>query len=43
MVQRSGDQGEGKLLFVQNNFYYDAFFLKAIGKATKSGLMMRLS
>ncbi|KDQ59682.1 hypothetical protein JAAARDRAFT_33256 [Jaapia argillacea MUCL 33604] len=30
MVQRSGKQGEGTILFVQNNFYYDAFFLKAI-------------
>jgi len=31
MVQRTGDGGQGKVLFVQNNFYYDAFFLKAIG------------
>jgi|SRR5882762_11251701 len=31
MVQRSGSAGQGKVLFVQNNFYYDAFFLKAIG------------
>lgn len=31
MVQRTGIQGEGNLIFVQNNFYYDAFFLKAIG------------
>ncbi|KAI0059037.1 integrin alpha N-terminal domain-containing protein [Artomyces pyxidatus] len=30
MVQRSGDQGQGTVLFVQNNFYYDAFFMKAI-------------
>ncbi|KZT11560.1 uncharacterized protein LAESUDRAFT_783948 [Laetiporus sulphureus 93-53] len=30
MVQRTGKQGEGNVLFVQNNFYYDAFFLKAI-------------
>lgn len=30
MVQRSGLQGEGSILFVQNNFYFDAFFLKAI-------------
>ncbi len=30
MVQRTGDQGEGNIVFVQNNFYYDAFFLKAI-------------
>jgi integrin alpha FG-GAP repeat containing protein 1 len=32
MVQRTGDQQQGTVLFVQNNFYYDAFFLKAIGK-----------
>ena len=31
MVQRTGSQGQGNVLFVQNNFYYDAFFLKAIG------------
>ncbi|KAI0831660.1 integrin alpha N-terminal domain-containing protein [Trametes gibbosa] len=30
MVQRTGTQGEGNVLFVRNNFYYDAFFLKAI-------------
>ncbi|KAI8999088.1 hypothetical protein BD414DRAFT_476952 [Trametes punicea] len=30
MVQRTGDQGQGNILFIQNNFYYDAFFLKAI-------------
>ncbi|OBZ75437.1 T-cell immunomodulatory protein [Grifola frondosa] len=30
MVQRTGEQGQGSVLFVQNNFYYDAFFLKAI-------------
>ncbi|KAI0713583.1 integrin alpha N-terminal domain-containing protein [Earliella scabrosa] len=30
MVQRTGDQGRGNVIFVQNNFYYDAFFLKAI-------------
>ncbi|KAH9934948.1 uncharacterized protein B0H18DRAFT_1182116 [Fomitopsis serialis] len=30
MIQRTGAQGEGHILFVQNNFYYDAFFLKAI-------------
>lgn len=32
MVQRTGRQGEGNILFIQNNFYYDAFFLKAIGE-----------
>jgi hypothetical protein len=31
MVQRTGEQGFGNILFVQNNFYFDAFFLKAIG------------
>jgi len=30
MVQRTGEQGAGRTLFVQNNFYYDAFFMKAI-------------
>ncbi|TCD70604.1 hypothetical protein EIP91_002634 [Steccherinum ochraceum] len=30
MVQRTGSQGHGKVTFIQNNFYYDAFFLKAI-------------
>ena len=34
MVQRTGEQGQGNVLFVQNNFYYDAFFLKAIGKSS---------
>jgi integrin alpha FG-GAP repeat containing protein 1 len=30
VVQRTGEQGAGRILFVQNNFYYDAFFMKAI-------------
>ncbi|KAF5357873.1 hypothetical protein D9756_001989 [Leucocoprinus leucothites] len=30
MVQRTGSQGGSRVLFIQNNFYYDAFFLKAI-------------
>ncbi|KAF8894778.1 hypothetical protein BD779DRAFT_1609403 [Infundibulicybe gibba] len=30
MVQRTGKAGLKNILFVQNNFYYDAFFLKAI-------------
>ncbi|TFK59480.1 hypothetical protein BDN72DRAFT_780663 [Pluteus cervinus] len=30
LVQRSGSAGQGMTMFVQNNFYYDAFFLKAI-------------
>lgn len=31
MIQRTGADGAGNVLFVQNNVYYDAFFLKAIG------------
>ena len=31
LVQRTGSAGRGNFLFIQNNFYYDAFFLKAIG------------
>lgn len=30
LVQRTGTQGEGTISFIHNNFYYDAFFLKAI-------------
>ncbi|KAF8352219.1 hypothetical protein F5887DRAFT_874393 [Amanita rubescens] len=30
LVQRSGATGQGKISFIQNNIYYDAFFLKAI-------------
>ncbi|KAJ3731690.1 hypothetical protein DFJ43DRAFT_1132384 [Lentinula guzmanii] len=30
MVHRTGDSGKGNVLLIQNNFYYDAFFLKAI-------------
>ncbi|KAM6500960.1 hypothetical protein JOM56_003974 [Amanita muscaria] len=30
LVQRSGSTGQGKVSFIQNNIYYDAFFLKAI-------------
>ncbi|KLO15303.1 hypothetical protein SCHPADRAFT_914476 [Schizopora paradoxa] len=30
MVQRTGEQGQGNIFFIQNNFFYDAFFLKAI-------------
>lgn len=33
MVQRTGDQDAGKVTFVQNNFYHDAFFLKAQGRS----------
>ncbi|KAG5350908.1 hypothetical protein C0989_008806 [Termitomyces sp. Mn162] len=32
MIQRTGDAGHGNIIFVQNNYYYDAFFLKAIGR-----------
>lgn len=31
-MQRNGQQKQGTVLFVQNNFYYDAFFLNAIGE-----------
>ena len=31
LVQRTGSAGHGNFLFIQNNFYFDAFFLKAIG------------
>ena len=34
MVQRTGEQRQGNIWFVQNNFYYDAFFLKAIGESS---------
>ena len=37
MVQRSGRSGAGKVLFIQNNFYYDAFFMKAIGRHVSCG------
>jgi hypothetical protein len=36
MVRRTGDQGAGRVLFVRNNFDYDAFFMKAIGAAIMS-------
>ena len=32
MVQRSGEQDEQRVTFIQNNFYHDAFFLKAQGE-----------
>jgi len=40
LVQRTGEQAQGNIFFVQNNFYYDAFFLKAIvlNGACESGL-----
>jgi hypothetical protein len=39
LIQRTGVEGQGKIMFVQNNFYYDAFFLKAIGEFYIGGLM----
>ncbi|TFL07853.1 hypothetical protein BDV98DRAFT_39823 [Pterulicium gracile] len=30
LVQRTGNDKQGTITFIQNNFYYDAFFLKAI-------------
>ena len=42
MVQRTGTQGEGHILFIQNNFYYDAFFLKAIGTKQSRISIMKL-
>jgi integrin alpha FG-GAP repeat containing protein 1 len=32
LVQRTGEQDQGSTLFVHNNFFYDAFFLKAMGE-----------
>jgi integrin alpha FG-GAP repeat containing protein 1 len=32
LVQRTGEQGGGTNSFIHNNFFYDAFFLKAMGK-----------
>ena len=40
MVQRTGEQGQGNVGFVQNNFYYDAFFLKAIGESSMNRLFL---
>ncbi len=31
LVQRTGEQMGEKVTFVQNNFFHDAFFLKALG------------
>ncbi|KAF8590510.1 hypothetical protein K439DRAFT_1381934 [Ramaria rubella] len=30
LVQRTGEQGDGSNTFIHNNFFYDAFFLKAM-------------
>lgn len=43
MVQRTGQSGEGTILFVQNNFYYDAFFLKALGEFFVTSVMPYLT
>lgn len=32
MVQRTGKQSGQRVSFIQNNFFHDAFFLKAIGE-----------
>jgi integrin alpha FG-GAP repeat containing protein 1 len=32
MVQRNGKQTGERFTFIQNNFYHDAFFLKAQGE-----------
>jgi hypothetical protein len=32
LVQRSGDQKNERITFIQNNIFHDAFFLKALGK-----------
>jgi hypothetical protein len=32
LVQRTGAQSGQKVTFIQNNFYHDAFFLKAQGE-----------
>lgn len=33
MVQRTGKQSSQRVTFIQNNFFHDAFFLKAIGRS----------
>ena len=32
MIQRTGEQGEGAINFINNGLFFDAFFLKAIGE-----------
>lgn len=41
LVQRSGAQQEGMVTFIQNNFYHDAFFLKAQGEFRSTGEVHR--
>ena len=36
VVQRAGEQGAGQILFIPNNFYYDAAFIKSIRMAVFS-------
>jgi len=43
VVQRTGGQKQGSVLFVQSNFYYDAFFLNAIGEGRMSRAMTAMS
>jgi hypothetical protein len=43
MIQRTGTSNTDKILFVQNNFYYDAFFLKAIGTLSITKMQVWLS
>ena len=43
MIQRTGEQGQGPVLFVQNNFFYDAFFLKAIGMSCATWILRLLN
>lgn len=33
MVERSGKQDAGRVTFIRNNAFHDAFFLKALGKS----------
>ena len=33
MVERSGKQDQGRVAFVKNGVFRDAFFLKALGKS----------
>jgi len=33
MVERSGKQDQGRVAFIKNGAFRDAFFLKALGKA----------
>ena len=41
MIQRSGEQDQGTMTFVKNNFYHDAFFLRAQGELARCHLGVR--